>query len=339
MDMMKALVFPHTEAMELQMLPIPKPAKNQVLLRIHACGICGTDPHILHGHYDAAFPLVPGHEASGEVVEVGEACSVLKVGDRVTVDPNVGCGYCDFCHRGLVHLCKNQKPFGVFRNGGFAEYAVIEETHAYKIPDNVSYEEAALVEPAACALRGLQMSQVSPGSTALIHGVGPMGQLNLQWMRAAGATTLIVSDPQASRREIALKLGADYAFDPTACDLYAEVRKLLPDGPDVIMDCSGIPALLEPAIYQVRRGGRVVFFGCCPLEAKISVSPMYINDNEITICGSYNNPFTHEPAIRAIASGRINVKALISHKFSLDEYKTAFDMFGKPGTAKLLICP
>ena len=125
------------------------------------------------------------------------------------------------------------------------------------------------------------MSGVGPGSTALIHGVGPMGLLNLQWMRAAGATTLIVSDPQENRRQLALELGADYAFNPFECDLYEEVRKILPDGPDVIMDCSGIPALVEASVTQVRKGGRIVCFGCCPLDAKISISPMYLNDNEI----------------------------------------------------------
>ncbi len=339
MNLMKAIVFQEVNKMEIMEREIPVPGPRQVLIRVKACGICGTDPHILHGVYDAAFPLIPGHEASGEVVEVGMECCRLKAGDRVTVDPNVGCGHCDFCHRGMVHLCKYQKPFGVFQDGGFAEYAVIDETHAYKIPDNMSYEAAAMVEPAACALRGLQMSGVGPGSTVLIHGVGPMGLLNLQWMRAAGATTLIVSDPQENRRELALELGADYAFNPLNCELYDEVRRILPDGPDVVMDCSGIPALLEPAVAAVRRGGKVVFFGCCPLEAKISISPMYISDNEITICGSYNNPFTHEPAIRAIASGRINAEKLISHRFSIDEGKEAFAKFGKQDTLKLLICP
>jgi len=339
MSLMNAIMFDEVNKMRIVRKEIPVPSARQVLIKIKACGICGTDPHILHGIYDASYPLVPGHEASGEIVAVGAECNQLKVGDRVAVDPNVSCGYCDFCHRGLVHLCKNQKPFGVFRDGGFAEYAVVEETHAYKIPDNMSYEEAALVEPTACALHGLQMSGVGPRSTVLLHGMGPMGLLNLQWMRAAGATTLIVSEPLEHRRALALELGADYAFDPTQCDLYEEVRKILPDGPDVIMDCSGIPALLEPAIMQVRKGGKVVFFGCCPLDAKISISPMYINDNEITICGSYNNPFTHDPAIQAIASGRINVKKLISHRFSIEEGMEAFAKFGQPDALKILVCP
>lgn len=337
MATMKAIVFHSVNNMTLETVPIPEPAPEQVLIKVAACGICGTDPHILHGVWPGGFPLIPGHEAAGEVVKLGEKVTNLKVGDRVAVDPNVGCGYCDPCHRGEVHLCKNQKPFGVFSPGGFAEYAVIAATHAYKIPDNMTLEEAALVEPAACSLRGAQMARIKMGSTVLIHGVGAMGNLNAQYARLCGATTVIVSDPVASRRELALALGADYAFDPTTQDVYHEVRKILPDGPDAIYDCAGKTAIVEEAIKQVNRGGTVVAFGVCNADEYIKVSPAYVNDNEITICGSYNNPFTHQPTIQSIAGGRLHVKELISHRFTLDQYQEAFDTFGTEGTLKLLI--
>lgn len=336
---MKAIVFHGVNNLALETVPVPEPAPGQVLVKIAACGICGTDPHILHGVWPGGFPLIPGHEAAGEVVKLGEEVTSLKVGDRVAVDPNVGCGYCEFCHRGLVHLCKNQKPFGVFSPGGFAEYAVIAATHAYKIPDNMSFEEAAMVEPAACCLRGSQMADIHMGKTVLVHGVGAIGNMNAQFARLCGATTVIVSDPVASRRELALTLGADYALDPITQDVYGEVRRLLPDGPDVIMDCAGKVAIVEEAVTQVARGGTVVAFGVCPADEYMKVSPAYINDNEITICGSYNNPVTHYPGIQAIAAGRLHVKELISHRFSLDEYQEAFDTFGKEGTLKLLIKP
>jgi len=336
---MKAIVFHGVNNMSLETVPIPEPKPNQVLIKIKACGICGTDPHILHGVWPGGFPLIPGHEACGEIVATGENVISLKIGDRVSVDPNVGCGYCEFCHRGLVHLCKNQKPFGVFSPGGFAEYAVIAETHAYKIPDSMTFEEGAMVEPAACTLRGSQMARIRMGNSVLIHGVGAIGNMNAQFARLNGATTVIISDPVEERRNLALKLGADYALDPNTQDVYAEVRKILPDGPDVIMDCAGIPRIVEEAVTQVARGGTVVAFGVCPADEYIKVSPIYINDNEITICGSYNNPFTHQPTIKAIASGRLHVKELISHEFSLDQYQEAFDTFGKPGTVKIMIKP
>jgi len=336
---MKAIVFHKVNDMTLETVPIPEPAPDQVLIKVAACGICATDPHILHGVWPGGFPLIPGHEASGEVVETGKAVTNLRIGDRITVDPNVACGYCEFCQRGKVHLCKNQKPFGVFAPGGFAEYAVIAATHALKLPDGMSLEEGAMCEPASCCLRGTQMAKIKMGDSIMVHGVGAIGNMNAQYARLCGATTVIVSDPIESRRKLALKMGADYAFDPTEPGLYEKVRKLLPDGPDVIMDCAGIPAIVEEAVKQVARGGTVVAFGVCDAGEYIKVSPSYINDNELTICGSYNNPVTQYPSIQAIASGRLRVKELISHYFKLEEYREAFEVFGSEGTTKLVIKP
>ena len=339
MKSMKAIMFHKLNDMTLETVPIPQPEGNQVLIKVKACGICGTDPHILHGVWPGGFPLIPGHEASGEVVELGAAVKSLKIGDRVTVDPNVSCGYCEFCQKGEVHFCKNLKPFGVFAPGGFAEYAVIAETHAIKIPDNMTYEEAAMLEPAACCLRGAQMAKYKTGCSVLVLGVGAIGNMNMQFARNCGASMIIVSDPIAGRRELALQLGADYAIDPMTQDLYSEVNKLLPDGPDVILECAGKTLLVEEAIKHVSRGGTVIAFGVCPADEYAKFSPAYINDNEITICGSYNNPFTQFPSIQAISSGRINVKPLISHRYKLDEYKEAFDVFGSEGSLKIMIIP
>ena len=339
MNTMKAIVFEQVNHMTLQTVPIPEPAAGEVLIHVHACGICGTDPHILHGVWPGGFPLIPGHEASGEVVKLGEGVKKLKVGERISVDPNVGCGYCEYCQRGIVHMCKNQKPFGVFSPGGFAEYAVIRETHALLLPQNVSYEEGAMVEPLACCLRGAQMSAYQIGSSVLIHGAGAIGNMNMQLARVSGASAVIVSEPLESRRQRALELGADAAIDPKSQNVYAEVRKILPDGPDVIMDCTGIVKIVEDAIPQVRRGGKVVVFGVCPPDQYARFSPAYINDNEITICGSYNNPYTSYPAIRMISSGHVQVKPLISHEFKLEQYREAFDLFGSPGSMKILFKP
>lgn len=337
--MMKAIVFRKVNEMTLEQVPIPEPAPHQVLVAIKACGICGTDPHILHGVWPGGFPLIPGHEAAGEVVQLGSNVQKLKQGDRVAIDPNVFCGYCGFCQRGKVHLCQNQKPFGVFAPGGFAEYAVISETHALRIPDNMSYEEGAMAEPAACCLRGAEMARYAVGDSVLIHGVGAIGNMNMQYARSCGATTIIVSDPVASRRETALALGADYAFDPLSGDVYGEVRKILPDGPDIIMDCAGQTRIVEEAVKRVSRGGKVIAFGVSPADEYAMISPAYVNDNEITICGSYNNPYTQSSSIQAIAAGRLNVKALISHRFRLDDYKNAFESFGTEGTLKIVMTP
>lgn len=336
---MKAVVYESAKKMVIKEVPIPRPQKNQVLLKIKACGICGTDIHLLSGVYEGKMPLIPGHEASGEVIELGSEVKFIKIGDRVAVDPNVGCGYCEFCQRGRAHLCKYQQPFGVFRAGAFAEYAVIEETHAYKIPDTMTYEQGSMVEPVACCLRGAQLSRYKVGDSVFIHGAGAIGNMNMQIARVSGATKITISDPLAKRRELALKLGADYAIDPTAPSFDKDYRKIYPDGADVVMECAGRTALTGKSVLMAKRGGIVVAFGCAPIGEFTQISPEYINSNEITICGSYNNPYTNGPAIDLISSGRINVDALITHKFGIVDFQKGLDTFGTSDALKVVIVP
>jgi 2-desacetyl-2-hydroxyethyl bacteriochlorophyllide A dehydrogenase len=336
---MKSIVFHEVHRMSLEKTLIPTPDPTQVLFKVKACGICGTDVHMINGVAPGGFPFIPGHECAGEVVAIGSEVKKIKVGDRITVDPNVGCGNCEFCQSGAIHLCKNQKPFGVFSNGGFAEFAVIKETHAYKITDNMTYEEGAMVEPLACCLRGIQMGKIKMGDTVLVIGVGAIGNMILQLARATGATTIIACDPLADRRQLALDMGADFAIDPINEKLPERLKALLPEGPDVIIECAGKTKMVELAVKLVKRGGIVVAFGICPADEYAQISPYYLNDNEITLCGSYNNPHTHAAAIAAIGSRRVRVQPLISHRFSLDQYAEAFDRFGKLGSMKIVICP
>jgi len=325
--------------MQLIECDIPKPKSDQVLLRIKAAGICGTDIHVINGHAPAGFPLILGHEVSGEVVELGSEVSTLKVGDRVTVDPNVFCGHCSFCRTNDIHLCKNNRCFGLFADGGFAEYAVINANFAYPLPDSVSWLEGAMVEPIACCMHGAEIAQYRTGDSVLIHGVGAIGNIHVQLARLHGASTIIVSDPIESRRELALKMGADYAFNPVTQDIYAEVRKILPDGPRIIIDCSGRPEVIENSVSQVRWGGRIVMFGVCPSDATIKINPAYMNDREISLCGSYDYIYSHSAAIQLISSGRLNIRPLISHTFTLQEYEEAFNTFGTKNSMKIMITP
>lgn len=343
MAKMKALVLNGPHDFVLTEREIPQPAPDQVLLKIIAAGICGTDMHIFHGNAsdgnEANFPIILGHEVSGEVVALGKNVTSLKIGDRVAVDPNVLCGHCEFCRSNNNHLCKNNSCFGIVVDGGFAEYGVISENFAYKIPDNMSWLEGAMIEPVACCMRGADMAQYIVGDSVLIHGGGPIGNFHVQLAKLRGVSTIIVSEPIPSRRELALKMGADYAFDPLAQNLYQEVRKILPDGPRVIVDCSGRPEVVEESVRQVRWGGRVVLFGICPADADIKINPAYVNGREITICGSYDYINAHQPAIDAIAAGRLSVEPLISHVFSLDDYEKAFATFGAKDSMKIIIAP
>ena len=334
-----ALVFTELNKMEVKNIAIPTPVRNQVLIRVKACGICGTDLHILKGNYDSSIPLVPGHECSGEIVALGPDVVSRKVGDRVVVDPNIECGHCEFCKSGRVHLCKNLKPFGVFRDGGFEQYAVIEETHALPMPENMTFLQGALVEPVSCCIRGSQMARFKIGDSVLIHGAGAIGLLNMQIARNCGCAIVGVSDPISARREKALSLGADFVIDPIEQNLMEIVHQHCPDGPDVVMECAGKTKLVEEAVMQVKRGGIVVAFGCCPPGEYARISPDYINNNEITICGSFNNPVTSQTAITEIASGRINVDAVVSHRFKIKDAEKAFATFGTPDSLKIVIEP
>ena len=183
------------------------------------------------------------------------------------------------------------------------------------------------------------MGNYRVGDTVLIHGAGAIGNMNMQLARIRGATTVIVSDPIEMRRQKALECGADYAINPLTHDVYEEVRSISPEGADVIVECAGKTRLIETSVENVRRGGTVVAFGICPPDEYARINPNYMNDYEITLRGSYNNPYTHLDSIRAIASKRINVKTLISHHFSLDQYVDAFSTFGSPDSLKIIINP
>jgi len=180
MSRMKAAVFYGVKDLRLEEVPLRKLRSDELLVKIHACGVCGTDVHIYEGAKGSATvypPVVLGHEFSGEIVEIGNGVRQLKVGDRISVDPNIFCGQCHFCQKGNVHLCENLQAIGVTRNGGFAEYAIVPEKQAYKLPDNLSYEEGAMGEPVACCLHGIDLSGIKHGDKVLIVGAGTIGLL------------------------------------------------------------------------------------------------------------------------------------------------------------------
>lgn len=336
---MKAIVFTELNKMEFQTVPVPKPKDGEVLIKVKASGICGTDPKILSGEYVGNFPLIPGHEYAGEVAELGPNIKKLKIGDRVAVDPNVQCGYCEFCQSGQVHLCENLFPLGVLKPGGFAEYSVCPETHAFKLTDNISTEAGAMVEPLACSIRGIQMAKIKYGDNVVILGAGLMGNLLIQLCRVAGASKIIVSEPVASRRELALSMGADIASDPAKVDIYKVIKDETRVGANAVFEVAGRIDTAQSTIKMARRGGVVVLFGTCPPDKNIEINPFLLQENELTVCSSYNNPCTHSPAIKLLDGGRIKVEKLISHKFELEDYREAFKIFGTEGTLKIMFTP
>ncbi len=238
---------------------------------------------------------------------------------------------------GSEHLCENLSSMGVHIHGADAEFCVMPESNVYKIPDSVSFEEAAFCEPLACAIRGLELAHVRQGDTVLVLGAGGMGNLITQLASRAGAAQVIVSEPIQFRREKALENGATSVIDPTRQDVDAELRKIRRIGADVVFEVAGNLKLQAAAVYYARRGGQVVWFGCSPSDGKIEVNPYYINDAELKISGSFNNPFATARAVRMLGDKKVRVDNLISHHIALKDYPDVFKIFGGATTLKLMV--
>src|SRR4051794_8111583 len=221
----------------------PIAGADDVLIKVRAAGICGTDLHIFKGEYEAIYPLIPGHEFSGEVVAVGANVSNFKVGDRVTADPNIPCNRCSSCQRNEPNQCKNLQAIGVTRSGGFADYVIAPEGNVFSIGD-LSYSAAALIEPLACVVWGIKQVVVQPGDSALVFGAGPMGVLVAQSLKQAGAARVVVTDVVPWRLELAQRLGATETVVADARQS-ALLHGIEPDGYDIVVDATGIPAVLE----------------------------------------------------------------------------------------------
>ena len=315
----------------------PNPKPNEVAIRIEACGVCGTDHSLFTGTFPAEYPVIVGHEFSGQVTSVGSSVSSLKQGDRVTVDPNKVCNLCEYCRTGNSHLCTSLLSMGVHTHGAVAEYCVVNEANVYKLPDNITYVEAAFTEPLACALHGVDLANIKQGDTVLVLGAGGMGNLITQLSALAGASKVIVSEPILYRRIKALENGASCAIDPLHQNVEDELRKIRTIGADVVFEVAGNLKLQAASILYARRGGQVVWFGCSPAQGNIQVNPYEINDAEIKISGSFNNPFATARAIQLLESRKIRVDNLISHNIRLRDYLDVFQLFGQSTTLKLMI--
>jgi L-iditol 2-dehydrogenase len=300
----------------------PKPGPKDVLLRVAACGICGTDRHIMHGEFTAIPPVIIGHECSGEVISVGDGVTTLAPGDRVAIDPNMPCGLCRPCRRGQIHLCQDLRALGVDVDGGFAEFMVSPEKQCYRLPDQVTLEEGAMAEPVACCMRGIDRAGISPGDRVAVIGGGAIGQILAQLARAAGASWLMLSDPVAERRQMALDLGADAVVDPLSENPLTP-GGALEGGADVVLEAVGSVATTGQAVNWATEGGTIVWFGVTPPGEKVAVEPNLIFRKELTIHGARINPFTHARAIEAMAAGQVNVAPLLSRRIPLERLSWA----------------
>jgi L-iditol 2-dehydrogenase len=298
-----------------------EPGPAEVVLRVEACGVCGTDRHMVAGEYPASLPVTLGHEFAGTVVGTGPDAEIA-VGARVAVDPNISCGQCRACRRGDVALCPSRVALGVDLDGGLAEYVVVPVSQVYPLPPGVPAEYGALCEPLACCLHALDLASISPGMSVAVLGGGVIGQLMVQLARLAGAGTVVLATRQAGRRVLAERLGATATIDPQAVDTVAAIggpSGVVPGGVDVVLECAGTITTVEQAVALAGRGGTVVIVGVAPPEERASISPFEVFARELRIVGSYLNPLTHGRAVELVATGALSLEPLITHRLALSD--------------------
>lgn len=334
---MKAVVFPAPEQASLETVPDPIPAYGEVVIKIARSGICGTDIHIYQNEYMSDFPLIPGHEFNGEVVAIGDGVEMdIKVGQRVAVDPNLYCMHCDFCRNERANHCLNWQGIGVTRSGGFAEYINVPARACYHLPENMTDQQAAFIEPLSCVVYALKRFPVSPADNVLIIGAGPMGLLLVQALRHSGAANITVTEKQPARLNKAQSMGASNVV--IANDKQTETLKRIQEyGYDVVIDATGVPAVIERAFQYLKPGGRYLQFGVTPIDSKVQISPYDIFKNDWTIVGSFALNYTFLPAIDWLANGVIDVAPLVSHTVPLSKFSDAFDAFRAGETLKVHI--
>ncbi|HOJ92367.1 MAG TPA: zinc-dependent alcohol dehydrogenase family protein [Dictyoglomaceae bacterium] len=306
---------------------IPKIKSDEVLVKVLASGICGTDLHLIAGKTLAKEGVIRGHEFAGEVVEVGEKVDGLKIGDLVAIDPNIVCGYCYFCRRGEINLCENRTALGVDLNGGFADYCAVPFKQAYKLPQDLTPIEGAMMEPVACALHGIERIGMKIGDSVLIVGGGALGLILLQLSLIYGAEKVIVVEPYEEKRRLALELGAFCVIDPINEDVFKVVKDITDNrGVDVSIEAVGRVETVKTAMDCARRGGKILIFGVSPFNGFLEISPFDIYERELSIMGSFVNPLTNSRALSLIKEKRINVEKIVSHKFPLDAIDKAIEI-------------
>jgi len=341
---MKAAVLHDVKNFKIESVDVPRISANEVLIRTKVCGICGTDVSMFLGRYLPTKPVIPGHEFSGDVVEVGEDVKTIKVGDRVTVDENVSCGTCYYCKHQQKLFCPHLYQIGIHSNGGFAEYFKTPKENVFKLPSEISYEYAAFTEPVACAMRAVDRAGIVTGDRVVVIGDGPIGLSCAQIAKIDGASNVIVIGHRDYRLKKALELGADITVNCLEKDPTKIVKEATNNiGPDVVIEAVGTSLTYLQALELVRRGGKVAVMGVPSATDKIEIySFNHIFNKELTLHASFAG--TYDTWIRALAlisSGRFKVAPLLTHKVSLDKIPEGIKLMmnREDGVIKILSSP
>lgn len=337
---MKASRFLGNKTFAVTDLPTPHAGPGELVLRNQVCGVCGTDVHIYHGEPGSADvnpPVVLGHEYSGEVVEVGEGVTGFAVGDHVTVDPNIYCGHCAYCQNGKKQLCPSMEAIGVTRDGGFAQYSLIPASQAFKLEPTVPWEAAAMAEPLACCLHGIDLAGIQVGDKVCVVGGGAIGLLMVQLAKLSGASQIVLSEPNEKRRQVGLQLGANAALDPTRPDAQEAFAQVLGGGANVVIECVGNVPAVKSAFQFAGKGATVLLFSVPRVDATFDLPLFDVYKKELTIKGSFVNPDTHARAVALINSGKVDFGPIITHRFTLDQLPEAIAMQMSDASIKVVV--
>ena len=345
---MKAVILIEPNKFEVKTVETPSINDDEILLKVERTAICGTDIRILEGKKtkDVRYPSVIGHEISGTIYKTGQNVDGYEIGERVSIAPVIPCHRCNSCLNGRENACTNRVAIGYQYDGGFAEYVKIPKEailygHVLKLPEDVSFEEGALMEPLSCCIRGMKNAGTGFNDKVLIVGAGPIGLMHLQLAKIAGASKVIVSEPNDLRREKALKLGADIVVDPTKEDLDSIImNETENNGLDVIILAIGVPSIINSLLKLCKKGGTLNLFAGFAGTGEGTIESNLIHYNEITVNGS--TAFKRKDYLDArelVINKKINLECIVTHIYGIDEFKDAYDMVKSGQGLKVLINP
>jgi L-iditol 2-dehydrogenase len=326
---MKAAFLYKPGDIRIEDMDVPEPKDNEALLKIKAVGVCGSDVHFFEvgriGDFIVKEPLILGHECAGEVVEIGRNVSKVKIGDRVAVEAGVPCRKCEYCRTGRYNLCKDvtflaTPPF----HGAYREYMTHAEDFLFKLPDNMSYEEGAMIEPLSVGTYAAERGNVNIRNTVAIIGAGTIGLMTLQAVKARGATDVIITDLEPFRLDLAKKLGATYTINAKETDAVQRVLELTNGGADVVMEAVGAPVTIQQTIKMAKPGATIVFIGM-PTVDDIPLRVVEAICKEIDIKTIFRYANAYKPAINSVSKGKVDVKSMITTRFPLDKVQEALE--------------
>jgi L-iditol 2-dehydrogenase len=321
---------------ELKEVERPVVSEDEVLVKVKAASICGTDIHLFEGKWKVFTPRILGHEASGEIVEVGKNVSKVSVGDRVVINPVIRCGHCLMCKTGHYNICMNRKFIGIETDGAFAEYLKVGELNIESLPHSISFEEGALIEPTAVAVHAIRRGRIGMNDTVAVLGAGPIGLCAVQAARASGAGYILAMDNMDTRLITAKDLGADEIINPlkvNACKRVFECTDGI--GVDVLIEATGSPKIYSEAIDLVRKGGRIVQIGLALDPAQFDI--LAFSRKELELIGCNGHMMDLEGTVDLIGKGKINVRRLITHRLLLHDLAKGFAMVQKKEGIKVVI--